>query len=54
METKDSNGAPLNDGNIVVLIKDLKVKGSSLVLKRGAVVKKNKTDGGCCQSRLPY
>lgn len=40
METKDSNGAILNDGGSVTLIKDLKVKGSSLVLKRGTVVKK--------------
>lgn len=42
METKDSNGALLNDGDTVTLIKDLKVKGSSLVLKRGTVVKKIK------------
>lgn len=42
METKDSNGAVLNDGDTVTLIKDLKVKGSSLVLKRGTVVKKIK------------
>jgi protein PhnA len=42
MEVKDSNGAILNDGDSVTLIKDLKVKGSSLVLKRGTVVKKIK------------
>jgi protein PhnA len=42
MEVKDSNGAVLNDGDNVTLIKDLKVKGSSLVLKRGTVVKKIK------------
>jgi protein PhnA len=42
MEVKDSNGALLNDGDTVTLIKDLKVKGSSLVLKRGTVVKKIK------------
>jgi protein PhnA len=42
MEVKDSNGALLNDGDSVTLIKDLKVKGSSLVLKRGTVVKKIK------------
>ena len=42
MEVKDSNGAMLNDGDSVTLIKDLKVKGSSLVLKRGTVVKKIK------------
>ena len=36
---KDSNGAELKDGNSVTLIKDLKVKGSSVVLKRGALIK---------------
>lgn len=40
LEVKDSNGTVLNDGDSVALIKDLKVKGSSLTLKRGAVVKK--------------
>ncbi|MBF0167724.1 MAG: alkylphosphonate utilization protein [Alphaproteobacteria bacterium] len=39
METKDSNGKVLNDGDSVQLIKDLKVKGSSLNYKRGLVVK---------------
>ncbi|WP_078013459.1 zinc ribbon domain-containing protein YjdM [Hymenobacter sp. CRA2] len=39
METKDSNGNLLNDGDAVTLIKDLKVKGSSQTLKRGTVVK---------------
>ncbi|TPG72099.1 zinc ribbon domain-containing protein YjdM [Hymenobacter nivis] len=39
METKDSNGALLADGDSVTLIKDLKVKGSSLTLKRGTLVK---------------
>lgn len=39
METKDSNGNILNDGDSVTLTKDLKVKGSSLVLKRGKTVK---------------
>jgi protein PhnA len=42
MEVKDSNGNVLNDGDTVTLIKDLKVKGSSLNLKRGTVVKKIK------------
>ncbi len=42
MEVKDSNGNVLNDGDSVSLIKDLKVKGSSLNLKRGTVVKKIK------------
>ncbi len=40
METKDSNGNLLADGDSVTLIKDLKVKGSSLNLKRGTLVKK--------------
>ena len=38
-ETKDSNGNLLNDGDSVTLIKDLKVRGSSDVLKRGTMVK---------------
>jgi protein PhnA len=38
--TKDSNGATLQEGDSVKLIKDLKVKGSSMTLKRGTVVKK--------------
>jgi len=42
MEVKDSNGTLLADGDSVTLIKDLKVKGSSLTLKRGTVVKKIK------------
>ncbi|TAF82639.1 MAG: alkylphosphonate utilization protein, partial [Curvibacter sp.] len=36
---KDSNGQVLQDGDAVVLIKDLKVKGSSTVLKQGTKVK---------------
>ena len=45
--TKDSNGNILKDGDIVKLIKDLKVKGSSITLKRGTVVKNIKlTDDG--------
>ncbi len=36
---KDSNGAILADGDAVVVIKDLKVKGSSMVIKRGTKVK---------------
>lgn len=39
MESKDSNGTPLNDGDAVQVIKDLKVKGSSATLKRGKVFK---------------
>jgi protein PhnA len=40
MEVKDSNGNLLNDGDAVLVIKDLKVKGSSMVIKRGTLVKK--------------
>ncbi|SSY70342.1 zinc ribbon domain-containing protein YjdM [Alysiella crassa] len=36
---KDANGTPLADGDTVVLIKDLKVKGSSMVIKQGTKVK---------------
>ena len=36
---KDSNGAELTDGDSVTVIKDLKVKGSSMVIKRGTKVK---------------
>lgn len=36
---KDANGAVLADGDTVVLIKDLKVKGSSSVIKQGTKVK---------------
>ena len=35
----DSNGTPLADGDTVTVIKDLKVKGSSSVVKRGTKVK---------------
>ncbi|CAJ0861829.1 hypothetical protein AMST5_01433 [freshwater sediment metagenome] len=37
--TRDSNGAELKDGDSVTLIKDLKVKGTSTVLKRGTLIK---------------
>ncbi len=36
---KDSNGAILEDGDAVTVIKDLKVRGSSMVIKRGTKVK---------------
>lgn len=39
MDVKDSNCTILNNGDSVHLIKDLKVKGSLLVLKRGKVIK---------------
>lgn len=34
---KDSNGTVLADGDTVTVIKDLKVKGTSVTLKRGTV-----------------
>lgn len=39
MDVRDSNGAVLKDGDSVTLIKDLKVKGTSVTLKRGTRVK---------------
>jgi protein PhnA len=39
MDVTDSNGAILKDGDSVTLIKDLKVKGTSVTLKRGTRVK---------------
>ena len=36
---RDANGTPLQDGDTVTVIKDLKVKGSSLVVKVGTKVK---------------
>jgi protein PhnA len=36
---RDSNGTELHDGDTVTVIKDLKVKGSSLVVKVGTKVK---------------
>ena len=38
-KVRDSNGAQLAEGDTVTLIKDLKLKGSSTVLKRGTVIK---------------
>ncbi len=43
---KDANGNVLVDGDTVTVIKDLKVKGSSLVVKQGTKVKNIRlTDG---------
>jgi protein PhnA len=36
---KDANGTPLSDGDTVIVIKDLKVKGSSSVVKVGTKIK---------------
>jgi protein PhnA len=39
VSVRDSNGTELKDGDTVLVIKDLKVKGSSETLKRGATFK---------------
>lgn len=39
MTPRDSNGTELLDGDSVTVIKDLKVKGSSMVIKRGTKVR---------------
>jgi len=38
-EVKDSNGAILQEGDSVTLIKDLTLKGTKITLKRGTLVK---------------
>ena len=45
-EIKDANGNVLTNGDSVVLIKDLKVKGSSTTLKMGTKVKSIRLVGG--------
>lgn len=54
MPAKDSNGNLLNEGNTVTVIKDLKVRGSSSVIKRGTVVKNIKLtdDDGEIEGRV--
>ncbi|MGO4741574.1 alkylphosphonate utilization protein [Bosea sp. 2KB_26] len=44
-DVKDSNGNVLKDGDSVTLIKDLKVKGTSVTLKRGTLVKNIRLTG---------
>jgi protein PhnA len=39
MSVRDSNGTELVDGDSVLVIKDLKVKGTSVTLKRGTLIK---------------
>ncbi len=39
MNVKDSNGTALADGDSVTVIKDLKVKGTSITLKRGTMIR---------------
>ncbi len=43
---RDANGTELKDGDSVTVIKDLKVKGSSLVVKVGTKVKNIRLVGG--------
>lgn len=45
MDTKDSNGNSLQDGDSVHVVKDLKVKGMSATLKRGNVIKNIRLTG---------
>ncbi len=43
---RDANGAELNDGDNVTLIKDLKVKGSGgVTLKRGTLIRNIRLTG---------
>lgn len=39
LEVRDSNGNLLADGDAIILTKDLKLKGSSTVLKKGSKAK---------------
>jgi protein PhnA len=43
---RDANGNVLTDGDSVVLVKDLKVKGSSITLKMGTKIKGIRLVGG--------
>ncbi|MBB2167049.1 alkylphosphonate utilization protein [Gluconacetobacter aggeris] len=43
---RDANGVTLADGDTVVVIKDLKVKGSSTTLKVGTKIKNIRLRGG--------
>jgi protein PhnA len=45
-QVRDSTGKVLADGDAVVLIKALKVKGSSITLKMGTKVKSIRLTGG--------
>jgi len=46
LDIRDANGNPLADGDSVVIIKDLKLRGSSDVLKIGTRVKNIRLVGG--------
>jgi len=43
---KDANGNPLQDGDCVTVIKDLKIRGTSQVVKVGTKVKNIRLVGG--------
>jgi protein PhnA len=45
VQVRDSLGALLNDGDSVVLTKDLTVKGAGQTLKRGTVIKSIRLTG---------
>jgi protein PhnA len=45
MIVRDSNGTELSDGDAVTLIKDLRVKGTSVTLKRGTLIKNIRLTG---------
>ena len=44
-ETLDCNGKVLKAGDTIIVIKDLKVKGTSTVIKRGTKVKNIRLNG---------
>ncbi len=46
ISVRDANGNPLHEGDSATLIKDLKVKGSSSVLKIGTRIKINRIVDG--------
>jgi len=54
MEVRDSNGSVLTEGDSVMIIKSLKVKGSQSDLKRGQVVKNIKltNDPGLIEGKV--
>lgn len=39
LTARDAHGTPLVDGDSVTVIKDLKVRGSSMVIKQGTLIK---------------
>ncbi|PST84096.1 PhnA protein [Pedobacter yulinensis] len=45
METKDSNGNVLNDGDSVIVNRTLKVKGMAATIKQGTTVKNIRLTG---------